>query len=198
MGQSAEIGTKHWMIPEDRMTGLETINYSFCGHNKLKYSTCSKAIPLRGPCKGGGLGILDSNFKRIADFGFRFQNHRILDSNFWLVRILDSKFFIFLVFKFQTTFLRFTFQTSRDSGYKFEINGIQDSDLGFQSPIKLIWHKAVYTYLLRLKLVMTADEGLDKFVFRALKIWKNKTRCQHSTVFYLLFPRSEKNGQLQQ
>ncbi len=37
--------------------------------------------PLIGPCKGGP-GILDSNFKRIADSEFKFQNHWILDSNF--------------------------------------------------------------------------------------------------------------------
>ena len=30
---------------------------------------------------------------------------------------------------------RFIFQTDRDSGFKFEIDGIQDSDLGLQGPI---------------------------------------------------------------
>ncbi len=29
---------------------------------------------------------------------------------------------------------RFIFQTDRDSGFKFEIDGIQDSDLGLQGP----------------------------------------------------------------
>ncbi len=38
-------------------------------------------------------------------------------------------------FKFQTTyFLRFIFQACRDSGFKFEIDGIRDSDLGLQGP----------------------------------------------------------------
>ncbi len=41
---------------------------------------------------------------------------------------------VFLGFKFQTIFLRFIFQTSRDSGFKLEIGGIQDSDLGLQGP----------------------------------------------------------------
>ncbi len=89
MGQSAEIGTKHWMIPEDRMTGLETINYSFCGHNKLKYSTCSKAIPLRRPCKGGvwGFWIQISNGSQILDSDFKITGFwiRISDwSGFWI------------------------------------------------------------------------------------------------------------------
>ncbi len=47
---------------------------------------------------GGGPGILDSNFKRIADSGFKFQNHRILDSNSDRAarssRILDSDFLV--------------------------------------------------------------------------------------------------------
>ncbi len=69
------------------------------------------------------------------DSRFKFQNGRILDSKFKLDKIQDSKFFIFLGFKFQTTFLGFIFQTSRDSGFKFEIDGIQDSYLGLQGPI---------------------------------------------------------------
>ncbi len=32
-------------------------------------------------------------------------------------------------------FFGFMFQTCRDSGFKFEINGIQDSDLALQGPI---------------------------------------------------------------
>ena len=82
----------------------------------------------------GGPGILDSNFKRTADSRFKFQNGKIQDSHFKLGKIQDSKFFIFMGFKFQTTFLRFIFQTHRDSGFKFEIDGIQDSDLGLQGP----------------------------------------------------------------
>ena len=87
----------------------------------------------KGPCKGDP-GILDSNFKRTTDSIFKFQNGKILDSNFKLDKIQDSKFFIFLGFKFQTTFLRFIFQTCRDSGFKFETGGIQDSDLGLKGP----------------------------------------------------------------
>ena len=68
------------------------------------------------------------------DSRFKFQNNKIQDSKFKLDKIPDSKFFIFLGFKFQTTFLRFIFQTCRDSGFKFEIDGIQDSDLGSQGP----------------------------------------------------------------
>ena len=90
-------------------------------------------LHLQGPVRGGP-GILDSNFKWTADSRFRFQNGEILDSNFKLDKIQDSKFFIFLGFKFQTTFLRFIFQTCRDSGFKFETDGIQDSDLGLQGP----------------------------------------------------------------
>ncbi len=82
---------------------------------------------LQGPARGGGPGILDPNFKWTADSRFKFQNGKILDSNFKLDKIPDSKFFIFLGFKFQTTFLRFIFQTCRDSGFKFEIDGIQVS-----------------------------------------------------------------------
>ena len=53
-------------------------------------------------------------------------------------KIQDSKIFIFLGFKFQTTFLRFIFQTCRDSGFKFETDGIQDSDLGLQGPTDVV------------------------------------------------------------
>ncbi len=88
---------------------------------------------LLGPCKGGP-GILDSNFKQTADSRFKFQNGRILDSKFKLDKIQDSKFVIFLGFKFQTTLPGFIFQTCRDSGFKFEIDGIQDSYLGLQGP----------------------------------------------------------------
>ena len=68
------------------------------------------------------------------DSGFKFQNGKILDLKFKSDNIPDSDLFIFLVFKFQTTFLGFIFQTSRDSGFKFEIGGIWDSDLGLQGP----------------------------------------------------------------
>ncbi len=64
-----------------------------------------------------------------------FQNGKILVSNFKLDKMPDSNFLIFLGFIFQTTFLRFIFQTCRDSGFKFKIDGIQDSDLGLQGPL---------------------------------------------------------------
>ena len=44
-------------------------------------------------------------------------------------------FFSFLGFKFQSNFLGFIFQNGLDSGFKFQIGGIQDSDLGLQGPI---------------------------------------------------------------
>ena len=54
---------------------------------------------------------------------------------------LDSEFLIlipipwtFLGFILQTTYLRFIFQTCRDFGFKSEIDGTQDSDLGLQGP----------------------------------------------------------------
>ncbi len=77
---------------------------------------------------------MDSNFKWTADSGFKFQNGKILDSEFKLNKIPDSDLFIILGFKFQTTFLGFIFQTYRDSGFIFQIDGIQDSDLGLQGP----------------------------------------------------------------
>ena len=40
----------------------------------------------------------------------------------------------FLGFKFQSYFLGFKFERGRDSGFKFQIGGIQDSDLGLQGP----------------------------------------------------------------
>ena len=59
-------------------------------------------------------------------------------ARFW-IQILNWTRFriqIFLYFwAFQTTFLRFIFQTCRDSGFKIEIDAIQDSDLGLQVPI---------------------------------------------------------------
>ncbi len=54
---------------------------------------------------------------------------RTLDSNF------KVHFFNFLGFKFQSNFLGFIFQNGPDSGFKFQIGGIQDSDLGLQGPI---------------------------------------------------------------
>ena len=72
-----------------------------------------------------------------------FQNGKILYSNFKLDKTPDTIFFIFLGFIFQTTFLRFIFQTCRDSGFKFEIDGIQDSDLGLQGPYNPLMCKSM-------------------------------------------------------
>ena len=60
------------------------------------------------------------------DSEFKFQNGKILDSIFKFDKIPDSDLFIFL---------GFIFQTCRDSGFNFGIDGIQDSDLGLQGPI---------------------------------------------------------------
>ena len=88
-----------------------------------------------GPCKGGvrGFWIQISNGTPIVDSIFKITR---FNSGFKFLLSQDSgfRFFILLGFKFQTTFLRFIIQTSGDSGFKFEIGGIQDSDLGLQGP----------------------------------------------------------------
>ncbi len=43
-----------------------------------------------GPCKGGGPGILDSNFKQTRDSGFKFQKGQ--DSGFKFQKGQDSGF----------------------------------------------------------------------------------------------------------
>ncbi len=45
-----------------------------------------------------------------------------------------AHFLSFLGFKFQSNFLGFIFKNGLDSGFKFQIGGIQDSDLGLQGP----------------------------------------------------------------
>ena len=45
---------------------------------------------------------------------------------------IQARFFNFLGFKFQSNFLGFIFQWGLDSGFKFQIGGILDSDLGLQ------------------------------------------------------------------
>ncbi len=52
-------------------------------------------------------GKAHSNIKWSAESGFKLQNDQILDSNVKSDKILDSIFYIFLVFKFQTIFLGF-------------------------------------------------------------------------------------------
>ncbi len=42
-----------------------------------------------------------------------------------------------LGFKFQSYFLGFNFQTAWDSGFKFQMGGIQDSNYVFQGPINV-------------------------------------------------------------
>ena len=48
--------------------------------------------------------------------------------------LIQSTFLNFLGFKFQSNFLGFIFQNGLDSGFKIQIGGIQDSDLGLQGP----------------------------------------------------------------
>ena len=84
---------------------------------------------LIGPCKGGG--VRDSGFKFQTGQGFRIQISK------WVrFRIQISKWvrFRILGFRFQSYFLGFKFKRGRDSGLKFQIGGIQDSDLGLQGP----------------------------------------------------------------
>ena len=68
------------------------------------------------------------------DYGFKFQT----DQGFWIQISKRARFRIqilnFLGFKFQSNFLGFIFQNGLDSGFKFQIGGIQDSDLGLQGP----------------------------------------------------------------
>ena len=46
-----------------------------------------------------------------------------------------ARFYNFLGFKFQINFLGFIFQKGLDSGFKFQIGEILDSDFGFQGPL---------------------------------------------------------------
>ncbi len=91
----------------------------------------------------------------IAISGFKFQT----DQGFWIQISKRARFRIqiskrarfkiqisnFLGFKFQSNFLGFIFQSGLDSGFRFQIGGIQDSDLGLQGPI-------ISTYIIHLAL----------------------------------------------
>ncbi len=95
-----------------------TKNYVQGGVRGLSKNEKRDMESIIGPCKGCP-GILDSNFKRTADSGFKCQNGKILDSKFKLG-----------IFRIQI-FLYF-----RDSNFKplfwdsfFKNAGIQDSNL---------------------------------------------------------------------
>ncbi len=51
---------------------------------------------------------------------------------------IQARFLNFLGFKFRSNFLGFIFQKGLDSGFKFQMGGILDSDLGLQGPSNLV------------------------------------------------------------
>ncbi len=73
-----------------------------------------------------------STFRTLTSSG----HCQILHSNFKLDKILDLKFAMLLGFKCQTTFLRFIFQSGKDSGFKCEIGRFR---FGLTGPYRIYW-----------------------------------------------------------
>ncbi len=98
-----------------------------------------------GACKGGSR---DSGFKFQTDQGFwirfskgaRFWIHISKWVGFWIQistlgpRAIKVHFLTFRNSNFKAIYLGFIFQNGLESGFKFQIGGIQDSDLGLQGP----------------------------------------------------------------
>ncbi len=83
--------------------------------------------------------ILDSNFNPWSlSFGHTWDSGCVFQNKTELPWIRRTFFFNFLGFKFQSNFPGFIFRNGLDSGFKFQIGGIQDSDLGLQGPIYIM------------------------------------------------------------
>ncbi len=96
----------------------------------------------KGPGRGG---VWDSGFKFQTGTGFRIQisnragfRSQISFSQYRDLIMVDStmKRCMGMGFKFQGSFVGFIFQSGWDSGFKFQMGGIQDSNYVFRGPIK--------------------------------------------------------------